>query len=329
MQSVKGTIRPDALGEALRGIRFQSTVLCRSELTAPWGFGVVGRDHATFHLVLRGRCCLEVQGQPGLRWLSGGELVVLPHGNAHAMRDAPGSHVTALEDLARGCSTHPLPFLRAGAGGASTVLVCGGLHFEDRATSPLLSALPPVIHLSGRRRGVDAWLRATFDFLAGEAEGGRPGADTVVTRLADVLFIEAIRAHFASPEAESGGLALALRDRRLGAALAAMHRDPGMDWDVGSLARRAAMSRTAFATRFAALVGEPPRRYLTRCRMDKAAALLRTTSASLPEIAEKVGYESELGFARAFERFLGASPAQYRRRLRRSAPRERPRAARS
>jgi transcriptional regulator GlxA family with amidase domain len=204
--------------------------------------------------------------------------------------------------------------LKSGGGGARSVLVCGGFHFEDRATHPLLAALPSIIHLRGRSRSVASWVRMTLDFLRRESDAARPGADTVISRLADVLFIEALRAHLASPEAKASGLAVALRDPRIGHCLALVHRDPQLDWDVARLAHEAGMSRTAFAVRFRELVGESPLRYATRCRMSHAAALLCGSDAPIAQIAERVGYDSEVGFGRAFKRHTGSSPAAYRRR---------------
>jgi AraC-like DNA-binding protein len=328
MRRATGSIERDVLSEVLQVVHFRSTILCRSELTAPWGFSVVGRDFASFHIVLQGRCCLEVQSIDGLTWLSGGDLVILPHRSAHTVRDSPTSRASRLEHLVRDGQTDYRGILRAGGSGPKTVLVCGGFNFEEPATNPLLIALPPIIHIRGRRRGIDAWLRTTFGFLARESRASRPGAETVITRLADILFIEAIREYFSSPEAEKLGLAVALKDSRLGAALASIHRFPGTDWDVKTLARQAAMSRTAFATRFAELVGEPPLRYVARCRMNRAISLLTASDATIRQIAECVGYDSELGFSRAFKRFVGTSPAAYRRgrgmlRGRLTRPRER------
>jgi AraC-like DNA-binding protein len=313
MRSAKAAIHRDTLSDVLQAIRFRSTVLCRSELMTPWGFSVIGRDFASFHIVLRGKCCLEVESVGGRTWLSEGDLVVLPHGNAHVVRDSPTSPATQLENLIADGTTDHRGILRAGGRGPKTILVCGGFHFEERATNPVLAALPAVLHLRGRRPGVEAWLRATFDFLERESETYRPGADSVITRLADILFIEAVRGYIASPEAEKAELSVALRDPQVAAALASIHQHPETDWDVKMLARQAEMSRTAFAIQFAKLIGEPPLRYITRCRMDKAAGLLRSSRATIAQIAERVGYETEAGFSRAFKRSLGATPAAYRR----------------
>jgi AraC-like DNA-binding protein len=315
VRSAKALIQRDTFSEILQSVRFRSTVLCRSELMAPWGFSVIGRDFASFHIVLRGKCCLEVDSISGRTWLCDGDLVILPHGNAHVVRDSPTSPATRLEDLVADGTTDHRGIVQAGGRGPKTLLVCGGFHFEERASNPLLAALPPMIHLRGRRPGVEAWLRTTLDFLARESDAYRPGADAVIARLADILFIEAIRGYFASPEAEKLGLAVALRDPPIGAALASIHQHPETDWDVEALARQAKMSRTAFAIQFAKLVGEPPLRYVTSYRMNKAAALLRASSATIPQIAERVGYNTEVGFSRAFKRFLGATPAAYRRNV--------------
>ncbi len=313
MRRTRGPVQSDTLSEVLQAARFHSTVLCRSELTAPWGFSVIGRDFAAFHIVLRGKCCLEVDSVDGLTWLSERDLVILPHGHAHVVRDSPTSPTTQLEELIAESTRDHRGLLRAGGRGPKTVLVCGGFRFEDRTSNPLLAALPPMIHLRGRRPGVEAWLRTTLDFVARESDASRPGADSVVTRLADILFIEAIREYFASPEAETLGLAVALRDPRIGAAVASILRHPETDWEVNTLARQAGMSRTAFALQFAKLVGRSPLGYVTSCRMSKAAALLRTSTATIPQIAERVGYHSEIGFSRAFKRALRATPAAYRR----------------
>ncbi len=314
MRSVAASVQRDPLSDILQAARFRSTIICRSELAAPWGFSVYRRDFATFHVVLRGRCYLEVESVAERTRLSAGDLVVLPHGNAHAVRDAPESRLIRLEDLVADGETDDHGVVRAGGRGPTTVLVCGGFRFEERTSNPLLAALPPVIHLRGRSPGVDAWLRTTFDFLARESLAYRPGGESVITRLADILFIEAIRGYFVSPEAERAGLKVALKDTRIGAALAFIHERPEADWDVKTLARRAGMSRTAFAIQFARFVGEPPLRYVLRCRMNKAGDLLRTSTATIPQIGDRVGYNTESSFSRAFKRVFGATPAAYRRR---------------
>ncbi len=159
---------------------------------------------------------------------------------------------------------------------------------------------------------MDTWLRRTLRFLSEEADADRPGAEIAVTRLADLLFIEALRAYFSAPGRSNFGLGAALRDPRIGAAIVSIQRRPEAHWDVGLIARRVAMSRTAFATRFKTLVGESPFSYVTRCRMSKATRLLRSSDATIAEVAQRAGYDSEASFSRAFRRWIGTSTAAFR-----------------
>ena len=149
-----------------------------------------------------------------------------------------------------------------------------GTHRCHRVANPLLAMLPNVINLPGRRQGVDAWVRSVLDFLKRESAAGLPGAEVIITRLADILFMGALRAYFTSPDSDKPNLSEALRHPGIGSVLALLHRHPESDWSLEALSQHARMSRTAFATRFAELVGEPPMRYLTRCRVNKAAKLL-------------------------------------------------------
>jgi AraC-like DNA-binding protein len=313
MRDLTSAIDNDVLSDVLHAIRFRGSVMCRSALRSPWGFSVEGRDFASFHHVVHGGCWLEVAGTPGLRRLGAGDLVLLPHGDAHVVRDAPDSPVTRLERLVATGDMDADGNLRAGGRGRETVLVCGGFECEERRSNPVLAALPRVVHLDGRNRGT-TWLRTTLAFLAEESGSGRPGAHTMVARLADIVFIEAVRTYFASPAAKRDGMGAALSDPRIGAALAAIHRRPEAEWDLRALSRVAGMSRTVFSLRFRGLIGSSPVQYVTAQRMEKAKTLLRDSTATIAEIAESVGYDSEVGFHRAFKRYTASAPAAFRRR---------------
>src|SRR5262249_2204959 len=190
---------------------------------------------------------------------------------------------------------------------------CGGFLLDHPHTNPLLASLPPVLHLSaGRGRSVP-WLGATLDWIESEVNARSPGSEAVTTRLCEILFIEALRDHFARSEAAESGWLRALADPAIGPALALIHRQPEARWTVGSLARRLAMSRSSFASKFDSLLGEPPLHYLTRCRLNKAAGLLRTNHAKVAEIAQLVGYESEAAFSKAFKRLFQVGPGEFRR----------------
>ncbi len=303
----------DVLTDVLETVRVGAACYGRVEAAAPWGFGVeADEEDAKFHVVLSGECWLEVERQEPVH-LRGGDLVALPHGHAHALRDVPSSPIRPLRELFTGSSGKCQASINVGGEGASATLVTGSFHFEDRRNNPLLSVLPPLIVLPGEMSHNVHWLEPTLKFIACEAASGRPGSQTVVSRLADVLFIQIVRGYLASlPPGASGWLG-ALGDAQIGSALGLIHQSPELDWTVQSLAARVAMSRSAFASRFARLVGEPPLAYVTRWRMQKAAGLLRQSSATLADIAERVGYDSEAAFSKAFKRAVGSAPGAYRR----------------
>jgi AraC-like DNA-binding protein len=301
----------DEVSQLLRVIRIRSTVWCRSRLGAPWGFGVQAHGHPAFHVVTAGQCWLEADGQPGQTGLEAGDLVLLPLGSQHWMRDQPATPVTALEDI---LATVPLgqKRLRYGGTGPATGLLCGGFAVEGGTAHPILRALPQVVVIRGTRGRPVAWLSATLDMLRAEMDGDAPGAHEMVTRLADVLLTQALRAALTQLQSPNGAGLLALRDRQIAAAIRIIHARPEHAWTVGELAGRVALSRSAFSARFRALVGESPLRYVTRTRLAHAAALLRTTDASLAQIAARAGYGTEFSFGKAFKRAFGIAPGAYR-----------------
>jgi AraC-like DNA-binding protein len=186
------------------------------------------------------------------------------------------------------------------------------MQFESSA-NPLLAVLPSLLHVRATREGRSPWLRLTTEHVLSELDGGRAGAAEVVTRLADILFIQAVRAYFdeKADTAESGWLA-AVRDRQIGQALALLHGQPHQPWTIASLARHLGLSRSSFAARFTELVGEPPLRYLTRLRINAAAVRLRSTDDKLSAIAEAAGYESAAALVKSFKRHMGVTPGLYR-----------------
>ena len=299
------SVEADAVAVLLRDLRVSSAIYCRSEMTAPWGFGVQPSEMASFHVVTLGESWLDVPGEPEPRHLRAGDLVLLPRGDEHWMRDAPGSAVLWLDEL---LAAHPADGelrLRAGGGGARTDLLCGGFAIEGRRPHPLLSALPAVVHLPGKDGRPLPWLAATIELIAIEAGRAGRGAAAVCERLAEVMLAQALRAALADLEL--------LRDAAIARAARAIHERPEHPWTLAELADLAAMSRSAFASRFRALTGDSPIRYATRWRLARAARRLRSSDATLAEIAALAGYESEFSFSRAFKRAFGVAPGTYRR----------------
>lgn len=157
------------------------------------------------------------------------------------------------------------------------------------------------------------WLQSTLRFMAVEARELRPGGDTVITRLADILVVQTIRAWIARDPAARTGWVGALRDKQIGHAIALIHRDPARVWTIPALAAEVGTSRSAFAARFTQLVGEPAIHYAARWKMHAAAMWLEEEDPALGELASRLGYESEAAFSRAFKRFIGVSPGLARR----------------
>lgn len=305
----------DVLTDVLESVRVRGAVFGKMQLTAPWGFSADRGEGLGFTVVTRGSCWLEVEGHAPLQ-LAGGDLVVLKKDRPHVIRDARSTPVLPVEELLSQCPARhgcePGGVFAYGGGGAETAFIGGRFDIENADDNPLIAALPAVIHVRGDRGTPVRWLEATLQFMASEMTSGQPGAETVVARLADILFVQAVRAYLADGGERRGWLS-ALVDAQIGPALSRIHEKPEAAWTVESLAASVGMSRSAFAARFSALAGEPPLTYLTRWRMTKAERLLRAGHSSIGAIAERVGYDAEAAFSKAFKRWTGQAPGAFRR----------------
>jgi len=304
----------DVLTDVLAATRVRGAVSGKIEARAPWGLYFDGSRPASFHVVVQGACWLRVEGGREPVQLVQGDVALLARGAAHVMGDAPGSPPVDFRTVLAREPTGTVTALQVGGEGASTVLVCGAYE-EDKhlADHGVLTALPPLVHLRAAQGTRGGALAAAVDLLAAEMDGQRsPGSDDVVSRLVDVLLIYILRSWQETDQASRPGWFGALADPLVGRALAAVHADPMRRWSVASLGAEVGLSRAAFARRFMATVGEPPLAYVTRWRMTVAAALLRDTSAPLSQVADRVGYDSEFAFARAFRRAHGVPPGRYR-----------------
>ena len=306
----------DVLTDALEAIHVTSLLSGRLELTAPWGIRKAPKSPG-FFVVTRGTCWFEMDGVDAPLQVSGGDLVLLPHGHAHSLRDSLTTPLVPAEQVFEACpqrkNCQPGGVFAYGGGGAATTLVGGKIEFEDAGTNPLLRSLPPMIHVRGDNGTPMPWLDTCLQFIAMEMSSGQPGASTIVSRLADILFVQAIRAHVVSNGANAKGWLSALSDPQIGKALALIHEQPHAPWSVESLASAVAMSRSSFSARFGELVEEPPLTYLTRWRMQCATKLLRSGDDTIATVAGKVGYDAEAAFSKAFKRWMGLAPGAYRR----------------
>jgi AraC-like DNA-binding protein/mannose-6-phosphate isomerase-like protein (cupin superfamily) len=296
-----------ALDEVLHGLRVVDTCYCRTELTAPWGLDMDECSNVLFHFVAAGSCWLECADE--LQPLAVGDLVVLPRGTHHRLLGAPDVTPRWVLNLPLPNQTAAATELSHGGGGEPALVLCGGAGL-DPPEQPLARLLPVLLTVGADG---DGWVASTLRLMALEAAERRPGGETVIGRLFDILLVHAVREWLAtSPDARRGWLG-ALRDPHVGGALLLMHNEPAEPHTVASLAAAAHMSRGAFAERFTRLVGSPPLTYLTERRMQLATDLMRDRGYAPSEVAPLVGYGSVAAFSRAYKRTVGVPPGAARR----------------
>ncbi|HEY6770962.1 MAG TPA: AraC family transcriptional regulator [Solirubrobacterales bacterium] len=308
----------DPLGDALHFLRMSGAFYCRSELTDPWGLTLPALpDYLWFHVVTTGSMWLELpDGEP--ERLERGDMALVTHGTGHSLRGEPGAPAPGILELEREEVSDRYEILRHGGEGPLTRLVCGAVRFDHPAARNLIAALPDVIRIEADG-GEGDWMQGTLGLMAAETRDLRPGGEAVITRLSDVLVIQAIRSWIErDPTAQTGWLG-ALRDPQIGRALALIHGEPAREWTVASLADELAMSRSSFSARFSELVGEPVIQYVTRWRMQVATSSLQEEGTTVAELASRLGYRSEAAFARAFKRVVGVAPGAVKRGRRESA----------
>lgn len=319
----------DGLAVLLDALSLQGISLYRGRFGEPWGLSFAPETggeaaNATFHMVLSGAGCLvTVPGGDSVS-LAPGDFVLLPHSPFHLLTDKRRTQATPLESaVSRGVIT-PDDWLCFGGAGAETKTLCGNLFYGGEAKNapealshPLLRALPPMIVLRGENGEPVPWLPATLEFLRCETTNGRPGFQSVVSRLAEILFIQAVRAHLSSSDlgCTRANYLRALADGRIAPVLLAMHKHPANAWTVANLAEMCYLSRSAFAQEFTERVGVPPLTYLTQWRLFLAGRFLRGGERmTLAEVAARVGYGSEAALSKVFKQHVGVTPGDYRKR---------------
>jgi len=305
----------DALSAVLAPVRLQQTRWAFTVGRAPWGVALSGgKCCVRFHYLVRGSAWLSVDetDEPDVA-LEGGDLAVLPLGHAHVLRDHPRSAPVRFDDVARCDSRSAVMQLDVGAKGPETNFVTACFVLDDPLARQILAVLPPLIRMTpDAEQGVPSFPE-NIQFITREIETDRPGSEIVLLRMADVIFIQILRAYLARLPDDGGGFLGALRDPSTAAALGAMHHRAEAPWTVASLAEEVGLSRSVFAARFTQLVGEPPLGYLTRLRMQKAATLLRD-GATLAKASRQTGYASEASFSHAFRQWAGVAPGAWRKK---------------
>lgn len=312
----------DGVTDLLQSTRLAGGVFLDAEFTAPWCVfsGVTADEVAPFvsapthiisyHYICEGRMVLELDGHEPVP-VESGEVVLLPHNEAHRLGSAPGlKPVSAEEFMQPGEGGSPARIVHGG-GGPATRMLCGFLASEV-PNDPVIRVLPRVLKVRIADAPSSAWIESTMRFGAQELAGGLSGSPALLGKLAELLFVEAVRRYIASQPAGQCGWRAGIGDPMIGRALALLHRKLGQNWTTEELARAVGMSRSAFASRFTRIMEETPMRYLAQQRLQAAAQRLEACGDAIARIAFDVGYESEAAFNRAFKRAFGAPPAAWR-----------------
>ena len=314
----------DALSDVLRVTHLTGGVFLNAEFFAPWCLAArVGPEHCApllgpashlipYHYVVEGELHVQVEGEEAFV-LGPGEVVLLPRNDPHLLGSDLELPPVASRDIIQPPKDGGLFSIHHGGRGARTRLVCGFLGCDNTEGNPVIASLPAALRVDVEQGGAAEWIRSTFQYAADAVAAGRPGSETVLAKVSELLFVEAVRRHVeALPEERTGWLA-GLRDPYVSRALALLHRDLARAWTVDELGREVGLSRSALGERFKQLVGVAPMHYLASWRMQVAAQALRDRSASLAHVASVVGYESEAAFSRAFKKAFGTAPATWRR----------------
>jgi AraC-like DNA-binding protein len=332
----------DVLSDVVGAVRLCGSVFFTAEFSSPWALNspnpellanivMPEADHMSlFHILMEGRCLVDCGAWTSVV-LEAGDVVVFPHGHSHTMRSDDAAQPTRLDHVLSHPLPDALPQVSFGGGGRKARLICGYLNCNQRF-APLFEALPSILIVRRRqdyavvetvegdsRKRADVppesstWLATTLKFTVHEAVAARPGNAAMLGRLTELMFVEIIREYMQQLNPDEQGWLAALRDPYVGKALRLMHEHPMRQWTVDVLAQEAATSRSALAQRFTRLLGESPIRYLSGWRMHLAKQMLRDRGDNIQAIAERVGYESEPAFNRAFKKATGCPPATWRR----------------
>jgi AraC-like DNA-binding protein len=319
-------VSTDTLSDLLHGVRLTGAIFFEVRGNAPWAEAAAagalvrprllpGVQHLmSYHVISEGRCWATVEGMAPIQ-LNAGDIIVFPQGDAHVLASDPRlaakPNLAAYDQVVN--ASLPLSFSVGTNGGETTQVVCGFLGCDVRPFNPLIATLPRVLHISDRAGATRGWLNHFIHLALAESRDRRPGAQSILARLSELMFVEAVRRHLEQLSPEERGWLAGIRDESVGRGLAALHRQPSRAWSLEDLAREAGLSRSAFADRFALLVGKPPMQYLAQWRMQLAAGML-ARGGKVGSVALDVGYESEAAFSRAFKKLTGYSPGTWRGR---------------
>ncbi|QPB22682.1 AraC family transcriptional regulator [Rhizobium sp. 007] len=312
----------DFILDMFRTMRLTGGIFLDADFTAPWcvtakvgpedcaPFTPEPRQIIAYHYVTAGHLLLKVSGQKPIP-VEGGEIVVLPRNDDHVIGSSLTIRPISAERLIQPSPDGGLARIVHGGGGERTHIYCGFLG-NDMPHNTVTAMLPSVLKLNVADGASGNWIESSFRFAAQELAAGHVNSTAILAKLAELLFMEAVRRYFASQPPGRNAWAAGIHDPIIGHALGLLHGQMTRHWTTEDLAREIGLSRSAFAERFTRIIGEPPMRYLAQQRLVQASVLLKETSDAVARIAYAVGYESEASFNRAFRREYGVPPAAWR-----------------
>jgi AraC-like DNA-binding protein len=298
----------DPLSDVLSLLKLQSYMSGGFDAGGDWSIAFGAHDGIKVYAAVSGECWLVVDGVREPVRVRAGDCFLLPRGRAFSVTSDLSLTPVDIYSIVSGPKDGRIINYK---GGGDFLSVGGHFALSGDYARELLGLLPPIVHI--RNEADRAELRRCIEGMRQELRNPRPGSFLIAQQLATMMLVLALRLHLAGGAPGGVGWLFALADKQMAAALTAMHDDPAARWTLQTLADRAGMSRTSFATRFKEAVGVPPMDYLTRWRMTVAADRLLTTRAPVSTIALSLGYESESAFSTAFRRVMACSPRQYGR----------------
>jgi AraC-like DNA-binding protein len=313
----------DLLREALASLHLSGALFVRAKFSSPWALESPDSEELAraleprarrvilFHVVLEGRFVISLGGVD--HEIGAGDVAILPYADRHLMRSPEKARPVPLAAILPPRPWLRLPSLRQGGGGAVTAVACGFLYSDDIHLSPVLAAMPPLIVVRTGPGAFNDWITTNVRFALAEADAPSGGADILMQRLPELLFLKCLDFHTRQQATGSVGWVAAAVDPIVSRAIACLHRSPERSWSLQQLSRACSTSRSVLDERFRRLIGCPPMQYLTSWRLQLAAQRLRTTRKSVAEIADGVGYGAVAAFSRAFKRYTGFSPREWRR----------------
>ena len=317
----------DVFSEVLKAVKLDGAMFYNAEFSAPWclcspasptlaPYLSAGSRHVIiFHLLTEGHGYAQVEGDDRPLPLNAGDILIVPHGDPHAMRNGPLIKPVDHAEEIRRILSQGLKVSRMGGGGEITKFICGYMTCEPQLSQVFLGGLPPILKVSIRNDASGQWLEHSIRYSVDHADAFSPGGEAVLTKLSEALFVETLRRYIALLPREQTGWLAGVRDPEVGKALALLHRQPAHPWTVAALASEVGISRSVLAERFRHYLSETPIAYLTRWRLQLGAQMLTSTSRGVAQIAGEVGYESDASFNRAFKREFSLPPARFRSQL--------------